>query len=170
MIWLRCLSINVFLNHNIQINTNFHFSFRFRLRFLSIDFFLNVLIHLLLFLSIFINWCFPQWHLRINTNFHFSFPFRLIFLSIDFFSICKYTYVLHTIFHFYFLVGLRLWSINIFLNLYIQTYMQLYIEEPVDILINSNWPFCQFHFERKLIFLSIIDININKITFCSTKV
>ena len=51
--WLRCLSIDVFLNHNIQINTNFHFSFRFRLRFLSIDFFLNVLIHLLLFFIIF---------------------------------------------------------------------------------------------------------------------
>ena len=36
-IWLSYLSIDVFLNHNIQINTNFHFSFR--LRFLSIDFF-----------------------------------------------------------------------------------------------------------------------------------
>ena len=70
-IWLRYLSIDVFLNDNIQI----------------------------------------------NTTFHFSFPFRLIFLSIDFFSICKYTYVLHTIFHFYFLVGLRLRSIDIFLNI-----------------------------------------------------
>ena len=26
--------------------------------------------------------------------------------------------------------------------------MQLYIEESIDILINSNWPFRQFHFER----------------------
>ena len=36
------LSIDVFLNLNIQINTNSHFSFLFWLRFLSIDFFLNL--------------------------------------------------------------------------------------------------------------------------------
>ena len=70
-IWLRYLSIDVFLNDNIQI----------------------------------------------NTTIHFSIPFRLIFLSIDFFSINQYTYVLHTIFHFSFLVWVRLWSIDIFLNL-----------------------------------------------------
>ena len=39
LIWLRFLSVDVSLNHNIQINTNFHFSSLFRLRFLSIDFF-----------------------------------------------------------------------------------------------------------------------------------
>ena len=37
--WLRCLSIDVFLNHNIQINTNFHFSFLFRLSFYQLIFF-----------------------------------------------------------------------------------------------------------------------------------
>ena len=42
LIWLRFLSIDVSLNHNIQKNTNFHFSFLFQLRFLSIDLFLNL--------------------------------------------------------------------------------------------------------------------------------
>ena len=46
LIWLRYLSIDVFLNDNIRINTTFHFSFPFRLIFLSIDFFLNQSIHL----------------------------------------------------------------------------------------------------------------------------
>ena len=114
-IWLRYLSIDVFLNDNIQINTTFHFSFPFRLIFLSIDFFINQSVHL-------------------RPTYYFS-----LFLLI-FFSISKHRH------------------------------MQLYIEESIDIWINSNWPFCQFHFERRLIFLSIIDININKIAFCSTKV
>ena len=74
-IWLRYLSIDVFLNDNIQINTTVHFSFPFRLIFLSIDFFLNQSIHLRptyyfsLFLSsridIVINWYFSQ---SLNTD------------------------------------------------------------------------------------------------------
>ena len=74
-IWLRYLSIDVFLNDNTQINTTFHFSFPFRLIFLSIDFFLNQSIHLRptyyfsLFLSswidIVINWYFSQ---SLNTD------------------------------------------------------------------------------------------------------
>ena len=74
-IWLRYLSIDVFLNDNIQINTTIHFSFPFRLIFLSIDFFLNQSIHLRptyyfsLFLSswidIVINWYFSQ---SLNTD------------------------------------------------------------------------------------------------------
>ena len=68
LIWLRCLSINVFLNHNIQINTNFHFSFLFRLRFLSIDFF-----------SI----C--KYTYVLHTIFHFSFLVWVRLWSIDIF-------------------------------------------------------------------------------------
>ena len=66
--WLRCLSIDVFLNHNIQINTNFHFSFLFRSRFLSIDFF-----------SI----C--KYTYVLHTIFHFSFLIGLRLSSFDIF-------------------------------------------------------------------------------------
>ena len=46
LIWLRCFQL-MFSSLTIYwINTNFHFSFLFRLRFLSIDFFLNLQIHL----------------------------------------------------------------------------------------------------------------------------
>ena len=73
-IWLRYLSIDVFLNDNIQINTTFHFSFPFRLIFLSIDFFLNqsylrLTYYFSFFLSswidIVINWYFSQ---TLNTD------------------------------------------------------------------------------------------------------
>ena len=64
LIWLKFLSIDVSLNHNIQRNTNFHFSFYFDWDLLSIDVFLNI---------------------QINTSFHFSFLFQLRFLSIDLF-------------------------------------------------------------------------------------
>ena len=66
LIWLRFLSIDVSLNHNIQRNTNFHFSFYFDWDLLSIDVFLN---H----------------NIQIDTSFHFSFLFQLRFLSIDLF-------------------------------------------------------------------------------------
>ena len=75
LIWLRCFQL-MFSSLTIYwINTNFHFSFLFRLRFLSIDFFLNLQIHLRptyyfsLFLSslgeIVINWYFSQ---SLNTD------------------------------------------------------------------------------------------------------
>ena len=75
LIWLRCFQL-MFSSLTIYwINTNFHFSFLFRLRFLSIDFFLNLRIHLRptyyfsLFLSslgeIVINRCFSQ---SLNTD------------------------------------------------------------------------------------------------------
>ena len=73
-IWLRYLSIDVFLNENIQINTYIHFSLLFRLRFLSIDFFsickyLRLTNYFSLFLSswieIVINWYFSQ---SLNTD------------------------------------------------------------------------------------------------------
>ena len=75
LIWLRCFQL-MFSSLTIYwINTNFHFSLLFRLRFLSIDFFLNLQIHLRplyyfsLFLSslgeIVINWYFSQ---SLNTD------------------------------------------------------------------------------------------------------
>ena len=67
-------------------------------------------------IEIFINLCFPQWHLRINTNFHFSFPFRLIFLSIDFF-------------------------LNQSIHLRPTYYFSLFLSSRIDIVI--NWYFSQ---------------------------
>ena len=64
------------------------------------------------------NWCFPhsQYTKEILI---FTFPFYLDwdFYQLIFFSICKYTNVLHTIFHFSLLVWVRLRSIDVFLNL-----------------------------------------------------
>ena len=100
--------------------------------------------------------------------FTFPFYFNWDFYQLIFFSISKCTSA-HTIFHFSFQVDWECYQL-IFFSISKYTHMHSYIEESIDILINSNWFFCQLHFEHELTFISIIDININKIAFCSTKV
>ena len=90
LIWLRWLSIDVFLNHNILINANFHFSFLFRLSFYQLIFFFisKYTFYFLIWLRYLSIDVFLNDNIQINTNIHFSLLFRLRFLSIDFFSIC----------------------------------------------------------------------------------
>ena len=97
-------------------------------------------------------------------NVTFTFWLDWYSYQLIFFSFWNYTYLLLFTFPFFFD-----WDFYQFFSSSKYTQRQLYTEGLIDILIN-NCVIGQFDFDLTLIFLSIIDININKIAFCSSKV